>query len=51
MEGGLSGRGMAGMEGVAVGVAWGLGRGQRALRLEEDQVEGKTQVERMEGVL
>lgn len=49
-EGGLSGRGMAGMAGAAVGVARGLGTGQRASRLE-DQEEEKTQAERKEGVL
>lgn len=47
----LSGRGMAGMEEADVGVAWGLGTGQRELRLEEDQEEEKTQIERKEGVL
>lgn len=47
----LSGRGMVGMEGAAVGVAWGLGTGQMGVRLEEDQEEEKTQVERKEGVL
>lgn len=51
-EGGLSGRGMAGMEGAAVVVAWGLGTGQRPLRLEEeDQEEEKTRAERKEGAL
>lgn len=47
----LSGRGMAGMEGAAVGVAWGLGTDQRELRLEEDQEEERIRAERMEGVL
>lgn len=50
-EGDLSGRGMAGMEGAAVGVAWGLGTGWREVRLEEDQEEEKIQVERKEGAL
>lgn len=50
-EGDLSGRGMAGMEGAAVGVAWGLGTGQRQVRLEEDQEEEKIQVERKEEAL
>lgn len=45
------GRGVAGMEGAAVGVAWGLGTGQRELRLEEDQEEEMNQAERKEGVL
>lgn len=49
-EGDLSGKGMAELKGAAVGVAWGLGTGQRELKLEEDQEE-KSQVERMEGVL
>lgn len=39
------------MEEAAVGGAWGLGIGQRELRLEEDQEEEKTQVERKEEVL
>lgn len=47
----LSGKGMAGMEEAAVGVASGLGRGQRKVKLEEDQEQGKTLVERMEVVL
>lgn len=38
------------MAGAAVGVARGLGTGQRASRLE-DQEEEKTQAERKEGVL
>lgn len=46
-EGDLSDRGVVGMEGAAVEVAWGLGTGSRKLRLEEE----KTQVERKEGVL
>lgn len=50
-EGGLSGRGMAGMKGAAVGEAWGLGTGQREQMLEEDQEEEMTQAERKEGVL
>lgn len=50
-EGDLSGRGVAGMEGAAVGVAWGLGTGQREVWLEEDHEEEMTQVERKEGVL
>lgn len=48
-EGDLSDKGVAGMEGAAVGVAWGLSTGQRELRVEEDHEEEKTQVERMEG--
>lgn len=47
----LSGREMAGMEGAAVGVASGEGTGQRRGRLEEDQEEGKTLVERKEVAL
>lgn len=47
-EGDLSGKEMAGVEGAAAaGVAWGQGTGQRAVRLEEDQAEEKTQAERM----
>lgn len=46
-EGDLSGKEMAGVEAAAAGVAWGQGIGQRAVRLEEDQVEEKTQAERM----
>lgn len=46
-----SGTEMAGMEGAAVGVAWGLGTGQRAWRLEKDQEAEKTQAERKEGRL
>lgn len=47
----LSGRGMAGMEGAAVGVASDEGTGQRRGRLEEDQEVGRTLVERKEVVL
>lgn len=50
-EGDLSGTGRAVMEGAAVGVAWRLSTGQRELKLEEDQEEEKTQVERKQGVL
>lgn len=50
-EGDLSDRGMAGIEGAAAGVAWGLKNGQRELRLEEDQEEEKAQAEKKEGVL
>lgn len=51
-EGDLSGRGVVEMEGDAVGVAWGLSTGQRALRLEKNHEEEKTQAERKEeGVL
>lgn len=52
-EGDLSGKGVAGMEGAAVGVACGLGIGQREVKLEglEDQEEEKSQAERKEVVL
>lgn len=50
-EGDLSGRGMAGREGAAAGVAWGRGMGQKEERMEEDQVVEKSQVERMEVLL
>lgn len=50
-EGDLSGRGMAGVEGAAAGVAWGLGTAQREVRLEEDQEEEMTPAERKVGVL
>lgn len=50
-EGGLGGRGMAGMRGAAAGEAWGLGTGQTEEMLEEDQEEEKTQAERKDGAL
>lgn len=49
-EEGLSGTGVAGMEGAAVEVAWGLDIVQNELRLVEDQEEERTQNERKEGV-
>lgn len=46
--GDLSDKGMAGMEEVAAEVAWGLGMGQRQVRLEEDQEVEKTLAEKKE---